>query len=317
MLLILVTGGTGFVGRRLVARLMAAGVPVRCLLPEHKAAHLPWENPPEIIIGNILDEEALFRAVTGVHVVFHLENAQWWGRPRDLERIELGGTRALITAARAARVGRIITLSHLGASPSAGYPLLRYKGMVEDAIRTSGLAYTILRSGVIFGEDDAFINHLAMQLRANPLLFLMPGHGEVVLHPIYIDDVISALVASLETLDTVDQVIEIGGPEYITLSDLIRTVMRVTGSPRVVIGVPPYLLRWLMRLYSRLLPRTLITPQWLDILATNRTAHLGNLHQYFGIRPRPLEETLLTYMRGRRYTGALLRYTLRRRPRAT
>lgn len=315
--MILVTGGTGFVGRHLVARLMAAGMPVRCLLPEHKAAHLPWETPPEIIIGNILDEESLFHAVTGVHVVFHLENAQWWGRPRDLERIELGGTRALITAARAARVGRIITLSHLGASPSAGYPLLRYKGMVEDAIRTSGLAYTILRSGLIFGEQDAFVNHLAMQLRASPGLFLMPGRGEVVLHPIYIDDVITALVASLENLDTVDQVIEIGGPEYITLGDLIRTVMRVTNSPRVVISVPPYLLRWLMRLYSRLLPRTLITPQWLDILATNRTAHLGNLYQYFGIRPRRFEDTLLTYMRGRRYTGALLRYTLRRRPRVT
>jgi uncharacterized protein YbjT (DUF2867 family) len=314
--LILVTGGTGFVGRHLVTRLMAAGLPVRCLLPEHKVAHLPWENPPEIIIGNILDEEALFRAVTGVHVVFHLENAQWWGRARDLDRIELSGTRALITAARAARVGRIITLSHLGASPSAAYPLLRYKGMVEDAIRTSGLAYTILRSGLIFGEDDAFVNHLAMQLRANPLVFLMPGRGEVVLHPIYIGDVITALVASLETLDTVDQVIEIGGPEYITLSDLIHTVMRVTNSPRIVIGVPPYVLRWLMRIYSRLLPRSLITPQWLDILATNRTAHLGNLYQYFGIRPRRFEDTLLTYMRGRRYAGALLRYSLRRRPRA-
>src|SRR5690606_17022266 len=173
-----------------------------------------------------------FRAVTGAHVIIHLENAQWWGRPRDLERIELAGTQNLITAARAARVGRIITLSHLGAAPAAGYPLLRYKGMVEEAIRTSGLAYTILRSGLAFGEDDAFVNHLAMQLRANPYVFLMPGRGEVVLHPIYIEDLVSAIVCSLDSPDVVDQTIEIGGPEYMTLDDLVRTVMRVSGMRR-------------------------------------------------------------------------------------
>jgi NADH dehydrogenase len=248
-------------------------------------------------------------------VVIHLENAQWWGRPRDLERVELNGARQLVTAARAARVGRIITLSHLGASPSAAYPLLRYKGMVEDAIKTGGLAYTIIRSGLAFGEDDSFVNHLAMQLRVSPGVFFMPGRGEVVLHPIYVDDLVMAVCASLDTIDAVDQVIEIGGAETITLEDLIRTVMRVSAAPRLIVGVPPYLLRWIAAVYGRLLPRSLITGQWLDLLATNRTARLGNLFQYFGIRPRRLEDTLLTYMRGRRYSAEILRTTFKRHPR--
>ncbi len=312
--LILVTGATGFIGRHLVGRLLAQNYPVRILLPEHKTEHLLWDTKPEVVVGNILDEEALFRAATGVDVIIHLENAQWWGSPRDLERIELIGTRSLITAARAARVGRIITLSHLGASPAAAYPLLRYKGLVEDALRTSGLAYTIIRCGLIYGEDDAFVNHIAMQLAASPGIFLMPGRGEVVLHPIYIDDVVKALIGSLEAIDTVDNVIEIGGPEYITLEDMIRTVMRVSGISRVVIGVPPYVLRWFAAIYGRVLPRSLITAQWLDILATNRTASLGNVFHYFGIHPRRFEDTLLTYMRGKRYGLSLLRYTLRRRP---
>ena len=230
---------------------------------------------------------------------------------------ELLGTRTLITAARAARVGRIITLSHLGASPAAAYPLLRYKGLVEDALRTSGLAYTIIRSGLVYGEDDAFINHLAMQLTVSPGVFLMPGRGEVVLHPIYIDDMISAIMGSLEVLDTVDNIIEIGGAEYITLEDLIRTVMRVSGIYRTVVGVPPYVLRWITGISGRILPRSLITPQWLDILATNRTARLGNTFQYYGIHPRRIEDTLLTYMRGRHYGWSLLRYSLRRRPKVT
>ncbi len=312
--MILVTGATGFLGRHLVERLLSGNYPVRVLLPEARAEDLPWERAPEIVVGSILDEEALFRAATGAHVIIHLENAQWWGSARDLERVELVGTRNLITAARAARVGRIITMSHLGASPASAYPILRYKGLVEDALRSSGLAYTIIRSGLVFGEDDAFVNHIAMQLAATPGVYLMPGRGEVVLHMIYIEDVVSALVGSLENLDTVDNVIEIGGPEYITLDDLIHTVMRVSGIHRVVIGVPPYLLRWMTAIYGRIMPRSLITPQWLDILAANRTARLGNLFQYFGIHPRRFEDTLLTYMRGRHYGRGLLSYTLRRRP---
>ncbi len=315
--MILVTGATGFVGRHLVARLLALNAPVRCLISADKADDLPWERQPEIVVGSILDEEALFRAATGAHVVIHLENAQWWGGPRDLERVELIGTRNLITACRAARVGRIITLSHLGASPSAAYPLLRFKGLVEDAIKASGLAYTIIRSGLIFGEDDAFVNHIAMQLTVAPGVFLMAGRGEVVLHPIYIEDVVSALIGSLEVLDTVDAVIEIGGPEYITLQDLISTVMRVSGVHRVVIGVPPYALRWITAITSRILPRSLLTPQWLDILATNRTARLGNIFRYFGVHPQRFEDTLLTYMRGRHYGLELVRYTLSRRPKVT
>ncbi|MBZ0290931.1 MAG: NAD-dependent epimerase/dehydratase family protein [Anaerolineae bacterium] len=310
--MILVTGATGFIGRQLVARLMADGKRVRCLIPEEQES--PWENPPDIITGNILDEEALFKAVTGVHVIIHLENAFWWGRPRDLERIELAGTRALIAAARAARVGRIITLSHIGAAPSSAYPLIQIKGMVEEIVRSSGLAYTIIRTGIVFGEQDAFINHIAMLLRAVPLFFLMPGRGEVVLHPIYIDDLVDVLMRSLEQIEVVDTLVEVGGPEYITLEDLIRTVMRVSRAPRVIISVPPYILRWITAVYSRVLPRSLVTMQWLDLLATNRATQLGNTYSYFGIRPRRLEDTLLTYMRGRRYLMPMLRYTFRRRP---
>ncbi len=312
--MILVTGATGFIGTNLVAQLLARGYRVRCLIPEHRLHNLPWATPPEIVTGHVLDEEALYRAVTGVYVVIHLENVQWWGRLRDLERVELAGTQNLIAAARAARVGRIITVSHLGAAPAAAYSLLRIKGLVEEAIRASGLAYTIVRSGIVFGENDAFLNHIALMLRANPLFFFMPGRGEVVLHPIYIGDLVEALVRALEREDTVDALLEIGGPEYITLEDLIRTVMRVSGMRRLIVPIPPYMLRWSTAFYSRILPRSLVTPQWLDILATNRTAQLGNAYQYFGIRPRRLEDTLLTYMRGRGYWRGLARGVTRRRP---
>ncbi len=314
--MILVTGGTGFIGRHLVKRLMEENQPIRLLLTEERLPrlHFDVENAPQVIVGSILDEEITFRAVSGVHTIYHLENAQWWGRSKDLERVEVFGTRMLMNAARAARVGRVITLSHLGATPSSAYPLMRYKGMVEEIIRTSGLAYTIIRSGVVFGYEDAFINHIALQLKANPFFFLVPGQGEVTLHPIYIDDLVNVLLNTLENLNTVDAIIEVGGAEYISLQDLLYTVMRVTGTHRTLIGVPPYLLRWLTAFFSRVIPRSLITDQWMDLLATNHMAHIGNIYQYFGIKPHRLEDTLATYLPERQKQYSMWRYVLRRHP---
>lgn len=317
--MILITGATGFIGRHLVARLMAERQRLRVLLPPARLRRLPWDpndaDAPEIIEGTLLDEEALFAATTGVYVIFHLENAMWWGRPRQLERVEIVGTRNLIAAARAARVGRIISVSHLGASPSSAFTLMRVKGQVEASIRDSGLAYTLVRSGFVFGAGDAFIDHIAMQLSVNPFFVLMPGQGEVILHPLYIDDLVEALRRSLERLDTVDQTIQVGGPEYIQFGDLINTVMRLTGMRRFIIPTAHYAMRWLVTAYSIPFARSLMTRQWMDYVASSRTAPLGNMYTYFGFQPRRLEDTLQTYLPQRRYFLRALRYATKRRPR--
>ena len=201
--MILITGATGFIGRHLVARLTESGKPFRLLLPDYAVRDVPRDTAEmEIIVGTLDDEETLFRAMNGVNTVIHLESAQWWGTERELERIEVAGTRRFVEAARTARVGRIITLSHIGATSASAYPLIRVKGRMEEVVRSSGLAYTIIRPGVVFGEDDAFFNHIAMLLSVNPFFFFMPGRGEVVLHPLYIDDLIEVLMQTLENIDT-------------------------------------------------------------------------------------------------------------------
>ena len=122
--MILITGATGLVGRHLVQRMIQESLPTRCLLPERSLRRLPWDvgHPyaPEVVVGSAADEEAVFRAVTGCHAVIHLENAMWWGRRRELEQVELEGARTLAAVARAARVGRIITLEPVGRGAIVG-----------------------------------------------------------------------------------------------------------------------------------------------------------------------------------------------------
>jgi len=315
--MILVTGATGLVGRHLVAGLVAAGLPVRVLLPPEwtpaRIHKLAWHEAVEIVTGDLYDPDALHQALINVDTVYHLASAQWWGRRRDLERVDLLGTRGLIAAARAARIGRIIGLSQLGASPSSAFTLLRAKGQFEELFKTSGLAYTIIRSGLIFAPDDRFVNGIAALLHSNPVIVLQPGQGENLLHPLYIDDLVEALIRTLELVDTVDQIIEIGGPEYLSYNELLLTVMRVTHTQRSIVSLPPYLLRTLTRTTRSFFPRWPITLQWYDILATNRTAPLGTIDSMFGIHPARFEDTIVTYMPQRRYALELGRALLRRR----
>jgi NADH dehydrogenase len=315
--MILVTGATGFIGVALVERLLRDGLPVRVLhQPRSHEIPLP-EEQVEPVRGSIFDEESLHQAMTGVHTVIHLASAQWWGRRRQLEDVDVKGTRNVISAGRSARIGRLIVLSHLGASPSSAFALLRAKGQVEELVRASGLAYTVFRSGVVFGPGDSFVNGIALLLRANPLVFYQPGHGEGLLHPLYVKDLVEALVRSLEHLDTVDQVFGIGGPEYMTFNEMVRTVMRVTQAKRAIVSVPPYALRFTSRLLGQVFPYWPMTPQWLDMLASNRVASMSTLYDLFGMQTARFEDTILTYMRGRRYAPELLRAMVRRRPRAS
>jgi len=318
--MILVTGASGFIGRYLVARLAADGLPVRVLAAPHRARGKPsfvdaslWPESVEVMAGLLSRPADLHQALTDVYTVFHLASAQWWGRRRQLEQIDLGGTQAIVAAAKAARIGRLILLSHLGAAPSSAFMLLRAKGLAEELVRSSGLAYTIVRSGIVFGEEDRFFNGIALLIRANPFLFIQPGEGETLLHPLFIYDLVEALRQCLDRPETVDQILEIGGPEYHTYNEIVRTVMRVTGTSRTIVTLPPYLMRTITGITLRAFPAWPVTGQWYDLLAGNRTAPLGALENTFHIAPSRLEDTLVGYMAKRRYMPLFLRTLARRR----
>jgi NADH dehydrogenase len=284
--LILITGATGFVGRALLPRLAEAGLELRCLLrPSHRTPRLPRGLPVQAAIASLDDERGLRAALVGVDTVIHLAGAEWHGLRGDVFAVDAAGTRALVAAAREAGVSRIIYLSHLGADRASAYPVLKAKGIAEEFVRQSGLPYTIVRSALLYGEEDVFVNVVALMLKLGPGLFLMPGDGQISLQPLWVEDLVTCLEWSLSDLTSLNQTLALGGPEFITFGQMVQTVMEVIGVRRLIVPVRPPFLRAGAWLLEQVLPRSPLTTRWLDYLAINRTCELTSVTRYFGLKP--------------------------------
>ena len=308
--MILVTGATGFVGRALLPRLAEAGLELRCLVrPSRRSPRLPRGIPVQVSIASLADARGLRAALVGVDTLIHLAGAEWHGRRGDVFGVDAAGTRALVEAAREAGVGRIVYLSHLGADRASAYPVLKAKGIAEEFIRQSGLTYTIVRSTLLYGAEDVFLNVVAALVKLGPGLFLMPGDGRISLQPLWVEDLVTCLEWSLSDLTSLNQTIALGGPEFITFGQMVQTVMEVLGVRRLVIPVRPPFLRagaWLM---EQILPRSPLTTRWLDHLAVNRTCELTSVTQHFGLKPARFVNTV-DYLRDKKWFMEMTRLIL-------
>lgn len=313
--MILITGATGFIGRRLVKRLAGdAQLRVRVLLrPGTRADRLPKGVPIHTMIASLDDPDSLLAAMDGVHTVFHLVGTDTRGRHAGLQTIDVAGTRAIVEAALTARAGRIIYVSRIGADRSSAYPILRAKGEMEEAIKASGLAYTIFRSSVLFGRGDRFSEHIGMLARSFPVFFV-PGDGEATFQPLWVDDLVTCLAMSLEDLDLVDSTMSLGGPEILTYRRIVMRIMHVSGSQRPIMGLPLLAHRALGWYLDGLFARWPFNEAWIDLLSSNQTAELGTIERHFGFRPSSLDMGLIDqYMRNRHYALELMRFVLTHR----
>jgi NADH dehydrogenase len=304
--MILVTGSTGFVGRALLPRLAEGGFEVRCLLrPSRRTPRLPKGLPVQVALSTLDDERGLRTALVGVDTLIHLAGAEWHGVRGDMFAVDAHGTRALVEAARGAGVSRILYLSHLGADRASGYPVLKAKGIAEEFIRQSGLTHTILRSSVLYGQEDVFLNVIAALLKLGPGVFLMPGDGKVTLQPLWVEDLVTCLEWSLKDEVCLNQTVSLGGPEFVTFEQMVQTVMEVIGVQRWVVSAPPPLLRAGAGLLEQMLPRSPLTTRWLDYLAISRTCELSSVTRYFGLKPARFTPGTLSYLRQKRWWGEM------------
>lgn len=305
--MILVTGGTGFIGRALVRHLVELGYPVRTLIrPSPSSPRLPRSVAVDVAVSSLNDERGLRAAMVGVEVIYHLASGEWRGPRASLMDIDIQGTRAVVEAAEDAGVKRIFYISHLGADRASAYPVLKAKGIAEEFIRRSSLTYTILRSAIVYGPNDRFTTGLARILGAVPLFFLMPGNGRIVLQPLWVEDLVTCLIWALDDPETQNKVIDIGGPEYLTFQQIVQLVMQETGLKRTIIHLPPPYVRGLTVMLESMIPDLPTSVYWLDYMAVNRTTALDTMPRTFNLMPARMSQRL-AYLREQNWRTSWLR----------
>lgn len=310
--MILVTGATNFVGRRVVRQLAAEQYEVCCLVQTSRAEQqLPTDVTFSIISANLGEVATLRQAMQDVTAVIHLTREE--ERPEERTLVDhAAGTRNLLQAAQEGGVSRFVYLSRLGATPASAYPLFRIKGESEIAVAESGLDYTTLRSAVIYSQDDAFTTRLIMLAKMCPLLLPIPDVGMARFQPLWAEDLARCVVATIDREDLIGRMIPVGGPEHFTLEQLIRRVLEAAGMRRRLLHVSMPLLRSGADALEALLVRNPTPRWWLDLAAVGSATDLGTIPKHFSFEPCRFAHCLNYLRRSRPWRRTLIRYVLGR-----
>ena len=290
---ILVTGASGFVGTTVVPALLDAGHAVRCLVRAYAPEVVSIDELPVELAASALDDPRGLRAsLVGVDTVLHLASAQRRGGWDDLMRVDYAGTRQLLAAAADIGLRRFVYLSHLGAARASAFPVLRVKGIIEHFVRKSGIPYTIMRCGAVFGPKDSFTNALAVAMRLSPFVFPRPGSGRARLQPLWIGDLAECICQVVADTRFAGETISIGGPEFMVVDELLQAIMKAAGISRALVSVPLPVMNFIASLLARLFPASLLATNWLDFISRDSTCEINGVHRYFGLRPARFGETM-------------------------
>ena len=235
---ILVTGGTGFVGRHLCRELKSRGHSVTALARRPSEGELP--GGVEKAMGDVTAYDSLVEPMEGMDAVVNLVALSPLFKPSGgdemHDRVHRQGTENVVRAAEETGVEKILQMSALGADPNGATAYIRAKGAAEEIVKSSSLRYVIFRPSVIFGDGGEFVPFT--KKLAPPYFTPLPGGGKTRFQPVWIGDLAPILADGLEDEAYDGGVYEIGGPERLTLAEVARTVHGSEGRSATVIPVP-------------------------------------------------------------------------------
>jgi NADH dehydrogenase len=261
-----------------------------------KAAERLAQLPVEVHIGDISDEPTLRRAMEGCDVVVHLVAIAVERDTATFESVNYEGTRHVVHAMQSSGVRRLVHMSQNVAASDSPYRFLRSKGQAEDAVRSSGLAWTVLRPSVIFGPEDEFVNVLARLVRLSPVVYPLPGGGRARFQPVHVGDIARAIAVAVGSERTIGHAYALGGPAQLTLRHMVERILLAMHAKRICVPVPTSILRPLVAIAQRVLPRPPVTTDLIDLLAVDNVITDNALRDVFHVTPTPFAAEELKYL---------------------
>jgi uncharacterized protein YbjT (DUF2867 family) len=282
---ILVTGASGYVGRRLVPALIAAGCTVRALVRDPARATQP--TGVEVVTGDVTDPSSLAAACHGVSVVVNLAAITADRKPPrgGYDAVNAGGPANIAAAAKAAGVERIVQIGGIDASAGAPGPYVAGRRRGETAVIDSGIPWAILQPSIMFGGPDAaFVHAMAGLVRRAPVV-PVPGDGTLLLQLVWVEDVVRCLVALVRDRALAGRY-PIGGPEELTYDQQLDVIGAALGKRKVrKLHLPLGLMR-LQASLLQVLPKPPLTPAALELFGSDNVAGVDAIPRQFGFEPR-------------------------------
>jgi NADH dehydrogenase len=267
---IVIVGGTGFVGRRVAARLRADGVEVREL---SRRTGFDATRP----------DSALLR---GAAAVVNLAGIKREEGGQTFRAVHVDLVERLAAAMREAGVKRLVHVSVTAAREGPARPYAHTKWLGEQAVRAAGLEWTILRPGVIYGDGDDLLAHLSWMLRASPV-FPVVGNGTAPMRPVDVHDVAQAVAGALANPASVGKTYEIVGPERLELREVVLRTSAALGLRTRILPTPPSLMRPFVFLMEKFWSRPLSTRAQLDMLREGLDGDPEPARRDLGVVPAP------------------------------
>ena len=296
---ILVSGGTGFVGSAIVSELVRRGERVAVLGRDGAKARERFGDGVEAREGDVRLPEMLPAAMRGVDVVINavqFPNSPIENRRKGwtFEEVDLKGTRNQVDAAKAAGVRRFVYLSGVGASKESDKHWFRYKWEAEKYLQDSGLEWVIIRPTWVYGPGDVSLNRFLGFAKLLPFIPMF-GNGKQDMQPVFIDDVGRVAADAALRPEAANKLFELGGPEVLSMNDVVKTALDVLGKRRRLLHQPAVAGKMIGAITS-ILPKRPLTPDAIDFITEPAVADNTLLNEVLRPRLTPLREGLATYL---------------------